>query len=78
MTQWTKAQWLGDDPLRHVLTFLSPADGRRVGDNREIIPRGRVVARFREAEGYVLRGTDHGVVHALATPAGRNGGPKEQ
>ena len=71
---------LGDDPLRHVLTFLSPADGRRgVGTAAKLFraaASSAALARARGAEGYVLRGTDHGVVHALATACGTKRWPK--
>ena len=71
---------LGDDPLRHVLTFLSPADGRRgVGTAAKVFraaASSAALARARGAEGYVLRGTDHGVVHALATACGTKRWPK--
>ena len=71
---------LGDDPLRHVLTFLSPADGRRgVGTAAKLFRAAALsaaLARARGAEGYVLRGTDHGVVHALATACGTKRWPK--
>ena len=71
---------LGDDPLRHVLTFLSPADGRRgVGTAAKLFraaASSAALARARGAEGYVLRGTEHGVVHALATACGTKRWPK--
>ena len=71
---------LGDDPLRTVLTFLSPADGRRgVGTAAKLFhaaASSAALARARGAEGYVLRGTEHGVVHALATACGTKRWPK--
>ena len=71
---------LGDDPLRTILTFLSPADGRRgVGTAAKLFraaASSAALARARGAEGYVLRGTDHGVVHALATACGTKRWPK--
>ena len=84
VTQMTQASpslvALGDDPLRNVLTFLSPADGRRgVGTAAKLFrtaASSAALARARGADSYVLRGTDHGVVHALATACGTKRWPK--
>ena len=65
---------LNDDALRRVLTFLSVADSRRSAGGASKALRGvatsNELTRLRGAESYVLRGSDHGVVHALATALG--------
>ena len=65
---------LNDDALRRVLTFLSVADSRRSAGGASKALRGVATSndltRLRGAESYVLRGSDHGVVHALATAFG--------
>ena len=80
VNQGTQLVVLGDDPLRNVLTFLSPAAVRRgVGTAAKFFraaASSAALARARGAEGYVLRGTDHGVVHALATACGTKRWPK--
>ena len=65
---------LNDDALRRVLTFLSVADSRRSAGGASKALRGAATSneltRLRGAESYVLRGSEHGVVHALATAFG--------
>ena len=62
---------LGDDPLRNVLTFLSPAACRRgVGTAAKLFraaASSAALARDRGADKYVLRNDTHGVVHLLGT-----------
>ena len=65
---------LNDDALRRVLTFLSVPDSRRIagGASKALrgVARSNELTRLRGSESYVLRGSDHGVVHALATALG--------
>ncbi len=65
---------LNDDALRRVLTFLSVADSRRSagGASKALraVATSNSLARIRGSESYVLHGSDHGVVHALATEFG--------
>ena len=65
---------LNDDALRRVLTFLSVADSRRSAGGASKALRGvatsNELTRLRGSESYVLRGSDHGVIHALATAFG--------
>ena len=65
---------LNDDALRRVLTFLSVADSRRSAGGASKALRAAATSneltRLRGSESYVLRGSDHGVVHALATALG--------
>ena len=65
---------LNDDALRRVLTFLSVADSRRSAGGASKALRGVATSndltRLRGAESYVLRGSDRGVVHGLATAFG--------
>ena len=65
---------LNDDALRRVLTFLSVADSRRSAGGASKAMRGvatsNELTRLRGSESYVLRGSDHGVIHALATALG--------
>ena len=65
---------LNDDALRRVLTFLSVADSRRSAGGASKALRGvaasNELTRLRGAESYVLRGSDRGVVHGLATAFG--------
>merc|ERR1712216_1109879 len=67
---------LNDDALRRVLTFLSVADSRRSAGGASKALRGvatsNYLTRLRGAESYVLRrrGSEHGVVHGLATAFG--------
>ena len=65
---------LNDDALRRVLTFLSVADSRRSAGGASKALRGVATSndltRLRGAESYVLRGSEHGVVHGLATAFG--------
>ena len=65
---------LNDDALRRVLTFLSVPDGRRIagGASKALraLATSNELARLRSSQSYVLRGSDHGVVHALATALG--------
>ena len=65
---------LNDDALRRVLTFLSIADSRRGagGASKALraVAMSNELARLRGSESHVLRGRDHGVVHALATALG--------
>ena len=65
---------LNDDALRRVLTFLSVKDSRRGAGGASKALRGvatsNELTRLRGSESYVLRGSEHGVVHALATAFG--------
>ena len=65
---------LNDDALRRVLTFLSVPDSRRSVGGASKALRGvatsNELTRLRNSESYVLRGSDHGVIHALATALG--------
>ena len=65
---------LDDDALRRVLTFLSVPDSRRIAGGASKALRGVATSngltRLRGSESYVLRGSDNGVVHALATALG--------
>ena len=65
---------LNDDALRRALTFLSVADSRRSagGASKALraVATSNELARLRGSESYVLRGSEHGVVHALATALG--------
>ena len=65
---------LNDDALRRVLTFLSVADSRRGagGASKALcaVAMSNELTRLRGSESYVLRGSEHGVVHALATAFG--------
>jgi hypothetical protein len=65
---------LNDDALRRVLTFLSVADSRRSAGGASKALRGvatsNELARLRGSESYVVRSSQNGVVHALATAFG--------
>ena len=65
---------LNDDALRRVLTFLSVKDSRRGAGGASKALRGvatsNELTRLRGSESYVLRGSEHGVVHGLATAFG--------
>ena len=64
---------LNDDALRRVLTFLSVSDSRSAGGASKAlraVATSNELTRLRGAESYVLRGSNHGVVHALATALG--------
>ena len=82
---------LGDDALRNVLTFLTPSDcargpGATSKAMREEVSSKRLMAA-RTSGDYVLRPSDNGVVHTLATAMGtrrwatrcvrRHGGDRE-
>ena len=73
-TQAPQLGGLNDDALRRVLTFLSVSDSRRSagGASKALraVATSNELARLRGSESYVLRGSDHGVVHALATEFG--------
>ena len=65
---------INDDALRKALTFLSVAEGRRgVGETSKALRAlvgSTALERTRFSESYVLRGNEHGIVHALATAMG--------
>ena len=65
---------LNDDALRRVLMFLSVPDSHRSagGASKALraVATSNELARLRGSESYVLRGSDHGVIHALATTLG--------
>jgi hypothetical protein len=71
VNQGTQLVVLGDDPLRNVLTFLSPAAVRRgVGTAAKFFraaASSAALARARSTDKYVLRSDTHGVVHLLGT-----------
>ena len=65
---------INDDALRKALTFLSVAEGRRgLGETSKALRAlagSTALERTRFSESYVLRGNEHGIVHALATAMG--------
>ena len=65
---------INDDALRKALTFLSVAEGRRgLGETSKALRAlvgSTALERTRFSESYVLRGNEHGIVHALATSCG--------
>ena len=65
---------LNDDALRRVLTFLSVADSRRSagGASKALraVATSNELARLRGSDSYLLRRSENGVVHALATAFG--------
>ena len=71
---------LGDDALRHALSFLSVAECRRsLGASAKhfrALATSTRLARARFSDHYVLRGDTHGVVHFLATAGGTREWPK--
>ena len=73
-TQTPPLGGLNDDALRRVLTFLSVADSRRSAGGASKALRGvatsNELARLRGSESYVVRSSQNGVVHALATAFG--------
>ena len=73
-TQTPPLGGLNDDALRRVLTFLSVSDSRGVAGEASkalrAVATSNELARLRGSESYVLHGSEHGVVHALATAFG--------
>ncbi len=63
---------LGDDCLRKALTFLTPPECARGPGAASKATRAVAssTSRARFTDEYVLRGEEHGVVHALATALG--------
>ena len=64
---------LNDDALRRVLTFLSVSDSRSAGGASKAlraVATSNELARLRGSDSYLLRRSEHGVVHALATSFG--------